>query len=418
MSAAGPQAIVIGAGAAGLACAADLQRAGLTMVCLEARDRIGGRMHTLRDARTALPIEIGAEFVHGRPQEIFDLAEASGLSIVETGGRMLHLFDGHIAEGGEDGPVLEDVKRTAAPEHDETFQAFLQRSHYSEEERVEAGGFVEGFNAARKEEISVASLAKDMRAAHAIEGDRAFRLTTGYGALASVLAEGLDIQLDSVVQSIAWRPGNCRVRLATGLEYSAPRVVITVPLGVLQAAAIAFDPEPPGISEAVGALRFGQAVRVTFRFDRAFWEDDPRFRDTGFLISDQPLFPVWWSALPAREPLLTGWSAGPKADPLLGLQEDEITARALASLRRIVGREPANVLGAWTHDWHADPFARGAYSWVPAGALPARDTLARPVAGTLFFAGEHTDLSGYGGTVHGAIATGRRAARQILSGLP
>ena len=88
--------------------------------------------------------------------------------------------------------------------------------------------------------------------------------------------------------------------------------------------------------------------------------------------------------------------------------------RALESLEQILGTRPAAVTGTWFHDWHADPFARGAYSWVPAGALPARDTLARPVADTLYFAGEATDLLGYGGTVHGAIASGRRAARQII----
>ena len=86
----------------------------------------------------------------------------------------------------------------------------------------------------------------------------------------------------------------------------------------------------------------------------------------------------------------------------------------LSSRPASTGREPARVERAWFHDWHADPFARGAYSWVPAGALPARETLARPVADTLYFAGEAIDLDGYGGTVHGAIASGRRAAGQIL----
>jgi len=112
-----------------------------------------------------------------------------------------------------------------------------------------------------------------------------------------------------------------------------------------------------------------------------------------------------------------GWSAGPKADPLLGLCEEEIYERALVSLERILGRAPEPAGGRHFYDWHADPFARGAYSWVPAGALPARGALARPVSDTLYFAGEATDLDGYGGTVHGAIASGRRAARQILESL-
>jgi monoamine oxidase len=113
-------------------------------------------------------------------------------------------------------------------------------------------------------------------------------------------------------------------------------------------------------------------------------------------------------------PVITGWSAGPKADALLGKSKTEVIAAALGSLGRIVGTPSARLEDAWFHDWHADPFARGAYSYVPAGALPARRRLAEPVEDTLYFAGEATDLLGYGGTVHGAIASGNRAAGQIL----
>jgi monoamine oxidase len=115
-----------------------------------------------------------------------------------------------------------------------------------------------------------------------------------------------------------------------------------------------------------------------------------------------------------RAPVLPAWSAGPKADALRGLSTRDVEVRAIESLRRIMGVEPARVEQAWTHDWYADPFSRGAYSYVPAGGLWAREVLARPVEHTLYFAGEAIDLLGYGGTVHGAIASGRRAARQIL----
>jgi monoamine oxidase len=215
--------------------------------------------------------------------------------------------------------------------------------------------------------------------------------------------------LNSEVAAIEWAPGKCGVRLRSGETERASRVVVTVPLGVLQARGIRFNPEPREIFEAVHSLRFGQAVRVTIRFERAFWEDD-----AGFIMSDEPVFPTWWTMLPVRAPVLTGWSAGPKADALLGLPEGEVIERALASLRRMVRVEPTRVERAWFHDWHADRFARGAYSWVPAGALSAREALAAPVADTLYFAGEAIDLMGYGGTVHGAIASGRRAARQII----
>jgi len=405
------EVIVIGAGAAGLSCMRELTRAGVRALCLEARGRIGGRIHTLHDA--PIPIELGAEFVHGRPREIFDLAAGAGLEIVEHSGRMLHVIGGHLMEDGEGGPVMDDIKRLGSPGHDRTLRQFLAQSNYSDEEKHEAIAFAEGFNAARAEELSVASLAKDMHAGDEIDGDRTFHIREGYDGLARALFAG-EIRKDSVVARVIWRPGDCHVVLTTGEEFRAAQVVVTVPLGVLEAGAIDFDPEPTEILAAVRSLRFGQAYRVTFAFERAFWEDDPAFAGLGFVISDEPVFPVWWGRLPSREPVLTGWSAGPKADPLLKLTEREVIERALHSLRRILGKPPATVLNAWFHDWSEDPFARGAYSWVPAGALPARETLARPVADTLYFAGEHTDLVGYGGTVHGAIASGIRAAEQVI----
>ena len=403
-----PDVIVIGAGAAGLACIQRLRKAGVRVACLEARQRIGGRICTIHEG---FPVEFGAEFVHGRAPQILELTQ-----VEECGGRMIRVWGGRVTEDdeAEGGPVLEDVKRAGSAGPDESLQQFLDRSSYSEEHRQEATGFAEGFNAARKEELSVASLAKDMIAGDQIDGDRTFRVRGGYEVLLRALGEP-DVRLGAVVESVIWRQGDCRVRLAGGEELRAPRVVVTVPLGVLQAGAIRFDPEPAGILEAARALRFGQAFRVTLRFERAFWEDAAGFRDAGFIITDEPVFPVWWTRSPSREPVLTGWSAGPKGDALIGLPADEVTAQALSALQRIVGRKTPEITGKWFHDWHADPFARGAYSWVPAGALPSREVLARPVEQTLYFAGEATDLAGYGGTVHGALESGYRAARQILS---
>jgi monoamine oxidase len=194
-------------------------------------------------------------------------------------------------------------------------------------------------------------------------------------------------------------------------------VVITVPLGVLQAGAIRFDPEPAETLAAARVLRFGDAFRVTLLFDRAYWDERDETAGAGFLASDEPAFPVWWTGRPIEPRVITGWTAGPKADALLGLTEGEVIGKARVTLSRILRTELPEPRGAWFHDWHADAFARGAYSYVPAGGLPSRRKLAEPVEGTLYFAGEATDLLGYGGTVHGAIASGRRAAAQILQGL-
>jgi monoamine oxidase len=159
-------------------------------------------------------------------------------------------------------------------------------------------------------------------------------------------------------------------------------------------------------------------MRVTLRFRESFWESNNEISFAGFLLSDEQYFPTWWTSLAVHAPIITGWSAGPHADALLGQPTAKIVSTAVAALARITNSHLTQVNelleAAYFHDWHADPFARGAYSYVPAGALEARNTLAQPVADTLYFAGEASELNGHSATVHGAIASGMRAARQIL----
>ena len=405
--------VIIGGGAAGLTAAQELLRAGLRVCCLEAQDRIGGRILTMHDALAPMPIELGAEFVHGRPPGIALLAQQAGAELLEVGGRAVTLPEGGDLEEPA-GDVLEDLADSVTGKHDETFESWLKRTKYPDEKKYEAMAFVEGFNAARGDVIGVASLAAERRASAAIEGDRAFRVRPGYNTILRPLAAGVDVRLNSIVEGIAWKAGAVTVQVQGGDAIRARRVVITVSLGVLQGGAIRFDPEPEEMLEAAHALRFGDAFRVTFLFERSFWDENRETKGAGFLFSDEPLFPVWWTARPVEAPLITGWSAGPKADALLGQGEAAVVARALGALSRITKAPAPPPVAAWFHDWHADPFARGAYSYVPAGAMPARRKLAEPVADTLYFAGEHTDVAGYGGTVHGAIASGVRAARQIL----
>jgi monoamine oxidase len=125
--------------------------------------------------------------------------------------------------------------------------------------------------------------------------------------------------------------------------------------------------------------------------------------------------------MPLRLPIFTGWAGGPRAAAMAGMSRDEVTALAVASLARQLGVARKTVddalTGAWTHDWSADPWARGAYSYAMVGGSEAAKTLARSVDGTLFFAGEATDAEGRSGTVHGAIASGRRAAAQVQKAL-
>jgi monoamine oxidase len=141
-----------------------------------------------------------------------------------------------------------------------------------------------------------------------------------------------------------------------------------------------------------------------------------------FLFSQDPVFPTWWTLMPIDAPVLTAWAPADAAEKLSGLSNEAICEQALQALGRVlhmpVERCRAELLHAHTHNWQADPYSRGAYSYVAVGGFDTQRELAAPLENTLFFAGEATNYEGHHGTVHGAIASGYRAAEEILkSGL-
>jgi monoamine oxidase len=424
--------IIVGAGAAGLTALREFDRAGCHALCLEARDRIGGRVFTIHDPLSPIPIELGAEFVHGRPAEITGIANSGHLALYHCGEHAVHIENGEVQDESDAwelvDEVMDDMQRAASSGPDQSFQSFLERSSHPEEAKRLATAYVEGFNAARKELIGIASLAEDARAAEQIGGNQSLRVRDGYDAIIRHVLQGLDdasakLRLNSVVESIDWQPGSAVVHVRSDLtgrqaSFASRRVLITVPLGVLQAGRIRFNPEPAGTLEAARALAFGQVIRVVLRFREPFWTSNSRLADAGFLLSQEQFFPTWWTPLPLHAPVMTGWSAGPHCDSLLGKCRAEILSHALMDLARITNASEDRLSGlleaAYFQDWYTDPFARGAYSYVPAGAMKARKKLAEPVSGTLYFAGEAAELNGHSATVHGAMMSGKRAARQIL----
>jgi monoamine oxidase len=418
------EVIVIGAGVAGLAALAQLHRAGIKAICLEARDRIGGRIHTVHDPLSALPVELGAEFIHGRSPEIWDIIRAASLPVYDVTDASLHLNRGLVEQRSDAwvfvGQILHDMQQKAREGSDITFEEFLRSVDYPEEAKRSARGYVEGFNAAESKSISIQALTEETEAADLIDGDSSFRFFGGYDAVPAHLAAQLEerVLLNHVVESVKWRRNDVELHLKHLESIRARRVIVTVPLGVLQAGAIDFQPQPGEILDAAKRLCFGHVFRVVLRFREPFWESKADLADAGFIFSQEGAFPTWWTTLAARSPNITGWSAGAKAESLLGKSRGEVLALAMQSLSQITGFALADVQAqlqnAYYHDWHTDPFARGAYSWVPVGALDARRALAQPVEDTLYFAGEATDQDGHSATVHGAIASGKRAAQQII----
>ncbi len=412
--------LVLGAGVAGLAAARTLAEAGQTVAVVEAQPRIGGRILTRREGTEV--IELGAEFVHGRATELWLLLEEAGLAAYERTGEFLESgADGvHSSQRQEDASLdpLEQLKHFTGP--DCSFAAWLERLNLSAEERAEQLGYVEGFNAADAREASALALGRQQRAEDEIEGERNWRLTQGYDQLPNFLlqrfeAAGGTLLLDCPVVSIAWSRGRVELTTAGGREFRARRAVITLPLGVLQAGSVHFEPPPAAILEAARRMRMGQVFRATMVFDRRLWPES-----MSFLIARAAAPSVWWTAHPAHSLTLTVWSGGPSALPLLALTPAELELRLTESFAAALQLDQAEVQAALislhTYPWHSDPYARGAYSWVPVGGLDASERLSQPVEDTLFFAGEHTDTTGHWGTVHAALRSGLRAARQVLLG--
>jgi monoamine oxidase len=192
-----------------------------------------------------------------------------------------------------------------------------------------------------------------------------------------------------------------------------------LPLGVLHAGSVEFDPEPAQILFQASSMAMGPVIRVSLLFDLKFWQED-----LSFLLTRDEIVSAWWTPLPKTLPLITGWAGGPKAIALAqrtgagGTNPNALVEECLRALSRMYGvavRELNKRLVSWhTHNWQTDPYSLGAYSYAPAGALNASNEMTKPVAGVLYFAGEHTDTTGHWGTVHGALGTGLRAAAQIL----
>ncbi len=444
--------IVIGAGVAGLEVARRLARRRLRVVVLEARPRLGGRIHTERPAGWPSPVELGAEFVHGRPRELIRALAAARVRVVELARRHAFVRRGQIETGSARWRAAQ-AWMDRLPDEDVSFASLLRRPArtrgLSREVRAMLLGFVEGFNAADAERISVTGLNRQTRASEAEEGDRAFHVPGGYDQLVHHLARPLaDIEgalrLGAAVTHVDWGAGGVQVRARATLggvleTLSARAAVVTVPLGVLQArpgspGAIRFAPAlPAGKRAAIDRLAMGNVVKIAVRFRDPLgsgWSSSIP-RNTGFLHLPGGAAPVWWTFGPEPYRCLVGWVAGPAADRLAALGAsgargaagsiDPRLRAAIGGLARGLGTSTRELLTAIEDanvvDWAQDPHARGAYSYVPVGGLDAPAALAAPVADCLFFAGEATDTGGDPGTVHAALRSGARAARELLARL-
>jgi monoamine oxidase len=416
-----PEVLILGAGVAGLAAARDLTAAGARVLVLEARDRVGGRVMTHHTPHG--PVELGAEFVHGTVEETLSVAREAALPLRETDRGAVRVPAADQATANFFSAMDVVLAHASATGPDESFQQLVDRVDVSAEIKAQCLGLVGGYHAADPARISVQSLLKNTAADERPGANRQFRFVDGYDGLVTAILQRIDsrlcdVRLDTVATAVTWARESVVVRTSTGDELRAPRLIVTVPLGVLKAGALEFSPRLREKEDALGRLEMGDAERVSLCLASDNWVAPDRFSPEGFLFTGEPPFPAWWVSRPPPFPVVTGWAGGRNARALGQLGSAARVDVAVAALAAILGvdadRLRQDLRGGFSHDWLADPFARGAYSYAGVGGSDAGTELAVPIDGTLFFAGEATESDGDNGTVHGAIASGRRAAKQVL----
>jgi monoamine oxidase len=426
--------LVVGGGVAGLAAAGRIAAEGRRVTLLEAHERLGGRVHTRLDPGYHYPIELGAEFIHGEPPEILDIVSRSGLALSQVPEQHERVRRGAESPLPDVQGLVQRLLESVPDKMRDVPVAQLIRqatvADFTSEELEAVRLYLENFHAADLDLMGTVALAEN-QAAEAEDGEQLYRITGGYGKLVAELAtrwreDLVRVLTNTVATRVRWRRGEVVIEARTGedrlIELTGSQAVLTVSLGVLKAEKgvegfVWFDPEPPKWRAAFASLQMGAARRIVLCFETPWWLEQKRPRPTFSHGRDEP-FPVWWTAFPPDLPFITGWVGGRRAAALAGRAHEDLVRLALQSASSVFGPSvetlDKRLRAAYSHDWVSDPYARGAYSYGGIGAPAARHALAQPVEDTLFLAGEAITGGGRNATVHGAIASGRRAATALL----
>ena len=410
--------IIVGAGVAGLAAAAQLRENGVeNIVILEAQDYIGGRVKTTYD--WGAPIALGAEFIHGDKTITADIARQLSLSTIDGSGepRLInangtdlnktqqeayHLLLDFVSKSGKAGVSIAQLIEDNPYTQDAVVKQLVAYSigdyEASDAHLLDSGAFSEMIAGSEHNGKNIV-----------LEGS--------YPPIIDYLASGIEIRTQTVVKRIDQSGAPALVELSDGTQLLANHVIVTVSLGVLKHKSIVFIPELSGEKiESIERLGMGNVMKLLLQFDSSF-DISSLFGIADGENETLQTITCWWKS--ANSPnVLVGYCGGTRADRALALKEDELLGKVLDDLGTIAGKDiTAHVIDHKIARWDNNEFTLGAYTNHPLGSTSHDNAeLARP-SGNIFWAGEATDALGNYATVHGAIASGRRAVNEILSAI-
>jgi monoamine oxidase len=408
----------------------ELCAAGKKTAIIEARERMGGRIHTVYDRHFSLPVESGAEFVHGELEITKSLIKKAGLKEKKVKGSIWQKKEGKLCEQEdfiEDYDLLE--KKFKELKEDISVSEFFDRyldGEKFEQVRYTLKNYVEGYYAGSISNASALALCRELTES----SDKQFRIEEGYQKLADHLAndcreKGCIIYSGSIVKTVSWKKNNVTVTTNEGNEFYSKKIIITVPVGVLRGGSIHFQPSIDNKIDIANQLGFGPVIKIILEFKTAFWltqqvTQQKDLSDLSFLFSREAV-PVWWTQFPERSGMLTGWLGGPNAAALENYPNAELIDLALLSLASIFELEPLSLREtlkkAHVHNWSADPYTAGGYSYEVVNGSKLIAQMKEPVENTIWFAGEGLFDGAEIGTVEGALYTGRETARQVITAL-
>lgn len=398
--------LVIGAGAAGLSCARELAKAGKQVIVLEARNRVGGRVHTIRDRGV---VEAGAEFIHGENATTWEHVNEMRLHTEEWFYQNRVFGEGGVRSDSPElrGEVMTALSHIGDPASPSTSVADVLAKGASSEDALfyalRSIGDLEGTDAAN---ISAALLTREDE--RNSSGHRNFWITDGYDRVMELLAQGIDVRLGHEVESIEWKEGVARAICKNGAVFTAPKLVFTLPIGVLREGDAIFVPALPEVfTHAVRSIGFGNNTKLTL------WLSNPL---PAFGILDtKGLFGHFWCRSFGEDPVVVGFSGGKRAEELTEMGEEKAISSGIAELSDALGMDIRPMVTEARHfTWSDDPYARGSYTYDALGSETARADLGTPIGNTLFYTGEAVNRHGHCATVHGAIEAGRDTANEIL----